>query len=201
MLGIESKLDLPTNKTSVIMLMGIQGSGKTLVTSKLSRFLQKRGYRVGLVGADTFRPGALTQMETYAKAIGVETFGNERLTDPVKVAIQGGKYFKEKKNVVIVDTAGRHKEEKGLLNEMETISSKINPDLSILVIDGTIGQQCYPQSVAFHNAVSVGGIIVTKLDGAAKGGGALAAAAATGAKILFIGTGERVDDLEIFSHT
>jgi signal recognition particle subunit SRP54 len=201
LLGTESKLDLPTSKTSVIMLIGIQGSGKTLVTSKLARFLQKRGYRVGLVGADTFRPGALTQMETYANAIGVETFGNERLTDPVKVAIEGVKYFKEKKNVVIVDTAGRHKEEKDLLNEMETISSKINPDLSILVIDGTIGQQCYPQSVAFHNAVPVGGIIVTKLDGAAKGGGALAAAAATGAKILFIGTGERVDDLEIFTPT
>jgi signal recognition particle subunit SRP54 len=200
-LGTESKLELPTNKVNVILLMGIQGSGKTLVAGKLARYLQKRGYKVGLVCADTFRPGAFVQLRTYAKDIGVDVFGDEKFDDSIKVAIEGLKYFKDKKNIIIVDTAGRHKEEKGLLEEMKLISSKIDPDLTLLVIDGTIGQQCYAQSEAFHKTVPVGGIIVTKLDGAAKGGGALAAAAATGAKILFIGTGERVDDLEAFSPT
>ncbi|MGQ9469391.1 MAG: signal recognition particle receptor subunit alpha [Nitrososphaerales archaeon] len=199
-LGTESKLEIPTKKFNVILLMGIQGSGKTLVAAKLARYLQKRGYKVGLVCADTFRPGALVQLRTYAKDIGVDVFGDEKFDDSIKVAVEGLKYFEGKKNVVIIDTAGRHKEEKGLLEEMRLISSKISPDLTLLVIDGTIGQQCYAQSEAFHKAVPVGGIIVTKLDGAAKGGGALAAAA-TGAKILFIGTGERVDDLEAFSPT
>ncbi|MEM3077991.1 MAG: signal recognition particle receptor subunit alpha [Nitrososphaerales archaeon] len=200
-LGTESKLELPTNKVNVILLMGIQGSGKTLVSAKLARYFQKKGYKVGLVCADTFRPGALVQLRTYAKDIGIEVFGDEKFDDSIKVASEGLKYFEDKKNVIIVDTAGRHKEEKGLLEEMKKISSEINPDLTLLVIDGTIGQQCYAQSEAFHKSVPVGGIIVTKLDGAAKGGGALAAAAATGAKILFIGTGERVDDLEAFSPT
>ncbi|MEM3383080.1 MAG: signal recognition particle receptor subunit alpha [Nitrososphaerales archaeon] len=200
-LGTESKLDLPTNKVNVILLMGIQGSGKTLVSAKLARYLQKRGYKVGLICADTFRPGALVQLRTYAKDIGIDVFGDEKFDNPIKVATEGLKYFRDKKNVIIIDTAGRHKEEKGLLEEMKQISNVIKPDLTLLVIDGTIGQQCYAQSEAFHKAVPVGGIIVTKLDGAAKGGGALAAAAATGAKILFIGTGERVDDLEVFSPT
>lgn len=200
-LGTESKLELPTNKVNIILLMGIQGSGKTLVSAKLARYLQKRGYKVGLICADTFRPGALVQLKTYAKDIGIDVFGDDKFDDPVKVVIEGLKYFGDKKNAIIIDTAGRHKEEKGLLEEMKQISSKINPDLTLLVIDGTIGQQCYAQSEAFHKTVPVGGIIVTKLDGAAKGGGALAAAAATGAKILFIGTGERVDDLEAFSPT
>ncbi|MCP8322223.1 MAG: signal recognition particle protein [archaeon] len=200
-LGTESKLELPTNKVNVILLMGIQGSGKTLVAGKLARYLQKKGYKVGLICADTFRPGALVQLRTYAKDIGLDVFGDEKFDDSIKVAIEGLRYFEDKKNVIIVDTAGRHKEEKSLLDEMKQISSKISPDLTLLVIDGTIGQQCYAQSEAFHKAVPVGGIIVTKLDGAAKGGGALAAAAATGARILFIGTGERVDDLEAFSPT
>ncbi|MCP8304475.1 MAG: signal recognition particle protein [archaeon] len=200
-LGTESKIDLPTNKVNVILLMGIQGSGKTLVAAKLARYLRKRGYKVGLVCADTFRPGALVQLRTYAKDVSVEVFGDEKFKDSIKVAVEGLRYFEDKENVIIVDTAGRHKEEKGLLDEMKHISSKINPALTLLVIDGTIGQQSYAQAEAFHKAVNVGGIIVTKLDGAAKGGGALTAAAATGARVIFIGTGERVDDLEAFSPT
>lgn len=201
-LGTEGKLDLPTEKLSTILMMGIQGSGKTTVVGKLARHLVKRGYRVGVVCADTYRPGAFIQLKTNAERAGVEVFGDEKEKDAVKLALHGVEYFKAQgKNAIIVDTAGRHKEEKGLLDEMKTISSKIKPDYTLLVIDGTIGQQCYAQADAFHKAVPVGGIIITKLDGAAKGGGALAAAAATGAKILFIGTGERIDDLEAFSPT
>ena len=134
--------------------------------------------------------------------VNVPVYGNEKSKDAVKVASEGVKTFREQgKTAIIVDTSGRHKEEKGLLDEMQQISNRINPDRVLLVIDGTIGQQCYNQAEAFHKTVPVGGIIITKLDGAAKGGGALAAAAATGARITFIGTGERIDDLEQFSPT
>src|SRR3989304_3232454 len=201
-LGEESPFTLPTDKNNVIMLIGLQGSGKTTVVGKLSRYLSKQGYNVGVVGADTFRPGALTQLQMLCEKVNVPVYGNEKSKDAVKVASEGVKTFREQgKTAIIVDTSGRHKEEKGLLDEMQQISNRINPDRVLLVIDGTIGQQCYNQAEAFHKTVPVGGIIITKLDGAAKGGGALAAAAATGARILYIGTGERIDDLEAFSPT
>ena len=128
-------------------------------------------------------------------------FAEEKEGDSVKVALDGKLHFETSKNLIIIDTAGRHKEEKGLLDEMNRIVSKVIPDQTILVVDGTIGQQCYNQALAFHQAAPVGEIIITKLDGAAKGGGALAAASATGARVLFIGTGERIDDLEEFVPT
>ncbi len=202
LMGSESKLDLPSTKTNIILMVGIQGSGKTTVTAKLARLLSKRGYRVGVVCADTFRPGALSQLKMLCDIIKVDLYGEEQAKESVEIALRGVTHFtKIGKNCVIVDTAGRHKEEKGLMEEMAQISSKVHPETTILVLDGTIGQAAYSQSQAFHEVVPLGGIIVTKLDGAAKGGGALAAAAATGAKILFIGTGERVDDLEVFSPT
>lgn len=201
-LGEEGKLDLPTNRTNVILMVGIQGSGKTTSIGKLARLLSKRNYRIGVVAGDTFRPGAVTQLKTICESIQVAVFGDEKEKNAAKVAKNGLQYFKDQgANIAIIDTAGRHKEESGLIEEMKEISKVTNPDLVFLVIDGTIGQAAFAQASAFHRAVPVGGIIVTKLDGAAKGGGALAATAATGARIYFIGTGERVDDLEQFSPT
>jgi signal recognition particle subunit SRP54 len=133
--------------------------------------------------------------------IGVEVYSEDKESDSVKVALNGRQYFEKTKNLILIDTAGRHKEEKGLLDEMTKIVSKVKPDFSILVVDGTVGQQIYNQALAFHQTAPVGGVIITKLDGAAKGGGALAASTATGARVLFIGTGERVDDLEEFVPT
>ncbi len=200
--GEEGRLDLPTNRTNVILMIGIQGSGKTTTIGKLARLLSKRGYRIGVVAADTFRPGAVTQLRTICDSISVPIYGDDKEKDSLRVARKGLTFFREQNsNVVIVDTAGRHKEEQGLLDEMREISKIVNPDMAFLIVDGTIGQTAYAQASAFHKAVPVGGIIVTKLDGAAKGGGALAATAATGAKIFFIGTGERVDDLEVFVPT
>lgn len=201
LLGKEGGVQLDKNKTNVMVMLGVQGSGKTTTTGKLARLFSKKGFRVGIVAADTFRPGAVTQLRTLASTSGVEVFSDEKEKDSVKVAKKGKKFFEETKNVIIVDTAGRHKEEKGLLQEMKGIIEGVKPDYNLLVIDGTIGQQCYNQAMAFHQASPIGGIIVTKLDGAAKGGGALAAAAATGAKIFYIGTGERIDDLEEFQPT
>jgi signal recognition particle subunit SRP54 len=198
-LGEETEFKLSHDKTSIILLAGIQGSGKTTITAKLARNLSKQGHKVGVVGADTFRPGALVQLKMLCEKIKVPVYGKENAKDSVKIASEGVKHFKTTdNNIIIIDTAGRHKEEAGLLKEMQDLNH-LNPDKVLLVIDGTIGQQCYSQAEAFHKIAPIGGIVITKLDGAAKGGGALAAAAATGAKIVFIGTGERVDDLEVFS--
>jgi signal recognition particle subunit SRP54 len=200
LLGGEGGLRLDKLKSNVMVMLGVQGSGKTTTTAKVARIFTRRGFKVGVVAADTFRPGAVTQLRTLCEASGIEVFSDEREKDSVKIAKEGRKHF-ESKNLVVIDTAGRHKEESGLLEEMKEIVGAVKPDYTILVVDGTIGQQCYNQALAFHRASPVGGIIVTKLDGAAKGGGALAASAATGAKIFYIGTGERIDDLEEFVPT
>src|SRR5919202_583025 len=189
-------------KQNVVLMLGIQGSGKTTVTAKLARWLTRHGYRVGVVGADTWRPGALTQLKMNCSKINVEVFGEEQNNNAVAIARNGLAFFKDQNlDVVIIDTAGRHKEEEGLLQEMSEMYKAVTPDLVLLVIDSTIGQGAFKQSEAFHKAASVGGIVITKLDGTAKGGGALAASAATGARVMFIGTGERIDDLEQFSLT
>ena len=195
-------LQFEPEKQSIILMLGIQGSGKTTVTAKVARWLSKQGYSVGVIGADTWRPGALTQLKMNCSRINTEVYGEEANTDALDIVRKGLAYFRMQNiDVVIVDTAGRHKEESGLLEEMRNMRNAINPNLVLLVIDGTIGQQAFNQAKAFHQAAEVGGIIVTKLDGSAKGGGVLSASAATGAKVLFIGTGERIDDLEVFSPT
>ena len=201
LLGGEGGMRLDKEKTSVIVMLGGQGSGKTTTTAKLARLYSKRGFKVGVVAADTFRPGAVAQLKTLVDSSGVDVYSDEKEKDSVKISKEGSKNFEGSKNLVIIDTAGRNKEETGLLQEMKEVVNGVKPDATVLVIDGTIGQQCYNQALAFHQAAPVGGIIVTKLDGAAKGGGALAASAATGAKVFFIGTGERIDDLEEFTPT
>src|ERR671939_1943510 len=189
-------------KQNIVLMLGIQGSGKTTVTSKLARWLTKHGYRVGVIGADTWRPGALTQLKMNCSKINIDVYGEEEVQDAVGIVKRGLEYFKPQTiDVIIIDTAGRHKEETSLLEEMNSMYKVAIPDLVLLTIDGTIGQQAYNQAKAFHEAAPVGGIIITKLDGTAKGGGALASAAATKAKVMFIGTGERLDDLEPFSPT
>ncbi|MEM4311971.1 MAG: signal recognition particle protein Srp54 [Nitrososphaerales archaeon] len=201
-MGKEPKIELPSNKVNVILMVGIQGSGKTTFTAKLARYFQRKGYRVGVVCADTYRAGALTQLRMLTSQVNIDLYGDEKNKDPIALAKLGIEHFKaQAKNLIIIDTAGRHKEEKGLLDEMNKISKEIKPDLTLLVIDGTMGQQCYSQAEAFHKATPVGGIVITKLDGTAKGGGALAASSATGAQILFISTGEKLDDIELFSPT
>ncbi len=184
-------------KKKVVMLVGIQGSGKTTVAAKLSRYFQKRGLKPAVICADTFRPGAYAQLQQLANRINVPLYGDPNSKDPVKIVNEGLKQFSEK-DVVIVDTSGRHKEEHELIKEMKTLEQKIKPDEVMLVIDGTIGQQALAQAKAFNEATPIGSILVTKLDGSARGGGALSAVAATGAPIKFIGTGEKIEDVEAF---
>ncbi len=202
LLGTEQQFSFQAGKTNRVLMLGIQGSGKTTITAKLAKHLTKQGYRVAVIGADTYRPGALTQLKTLCQKANIEIFGEENNKDSPQIVKNGLKHFENSNfDVIVIDTAGRHKEEKDLLEEMTQISKVANPDLALLVIDGTIGQQCYSQAEAFHKIVPVGGIVITKLDSSAKGGGALAAAAATGAQIMYVGTGERIDDLEKFSPT
>ena len=200
---IENPLPIKPGQTNKILMLGIQGSGKTTITAKLSKFLTKQGHTVKVIGADTHRPGALVQLRTMCEKADIEVYGQKDGTDPIKIIKDGLKHFESSSppNIILIDTAGRHKQEQELLDEMNKISKVISPDISLLVIDGTIGQQCHNQAKAFHEAVPVGGIIITKLDSSANGGGALAAAAETKAKVMYIGTGEKIDDIEHFSST
>ena len=202
LLGNETEFSFQPGKVNKVLMLGIQGSGKTTITSKLAKFLTKQGYKVGVIGADTYRPGALVQLKTMCEKSNVEVYGEENNKDSPQIVKKGLHHFENSNlDIILIDTAGRHKEEQDLLDEMKQISKVADPDLALLVIDGTIGQQCFNQAEAFHETVPVGGIVITKLDSSAKGGGAIAASAATGAQIMYIGTGERIDDIEQFSPT
>jgi signal recognition particle subunit SRP54 len=190
-------LRIEPGKRKVLMLIGIQGSGKTTVAAKIARYFQKRGLKPALVCVDTYRPGAYAQLQQLATRINVPIYGEPNSKDPVKLASNGLRQFTDS-DIVIIDTAGRHKEEQELIKEMMTLEKNIKPDEVMLVIDGTIGQQAMVQAKAFHEATPIGSILVTKLDGSARGGGALSAVAATGAPIKFIGTGEKIEDIEPF---
>ena len=190
-------LKIEPGKRKIIMLVGIQGSGKTTASGKLAKYFQKRGLKTALVCTDTYRPGAYDQLTQLASRINIPVYGEPKEKKSEKIAMRGLKQFKDYE-LVIVDTAGRHKEEKGLIDEMKRLEKVIKPDEAILVIDGTIGQQAAVQARALHEATPIGSILVSKLDGSARGGGALSAVAAIGAPIKFISSGEKLEDIEPF---
>jgi len=194
-----SKLTIEPGKTRVIMLVGIQGTGKTTAAVKLSRYYQKRGMRPAILCADTYRPGAYDQLKQLADKVNVPVYGETTSKNVLKTVKNGMKSFADlKHDLIIVDTAGRHKDEHELMSEMKSLAEQIKPDEIILAIDASIGQAAMSQAAAFNETTKIGSIFVTKLDGTAKGGGALSAVAATNAKIKFIGTGEKIDDIEQF---
>ncbi len=198
-LGESKEIDLEKDEPVRVLLVGLQGSGKTTSAAKLASHYKKRGYNPSLVAADTYRAGAYEQLSQLSEEIGVPLYGDSEADDAVKIAKEGVEKFEdESKDVILIDTAGRHREEEALMEEMKDISEEINPDEVILVIDGTLGQQAESQASAFKETTDFGSILVTKLDGTAKGGGALSAVAATGAPINFIGTGEKIEDIEKF---
>ena len=194
-----SKLTVEPGTTQVIMLVGIQGTGKTTAAVKLSRFYQKRGLRPAIICADTYRPGAFDQLKQLADKISVPVYGEPNSRDTLKIVKKGMEQFSNQKyNLIIVDTAGRHKDETELMSEMRDLAKQVQPNEIILAIDASIGQAAMSQAAAFNESTKIGSILVTKLDGTAKGGGALSAVAATHAKIKFVGTGEKIDDIEQF---
>ncbi len=195
-------LTINPGKPNLVMLVGIQGSGKTTTIGKLARYYQKRGIKTGVICADNFRPGAYSQLKQLAGMSNIPFWGDENGKDAVKLAKKGFSEMKKRGiELILLDTSGRHREETGLIKEMKNISKAVKPQEIILVIDGTLGQQAGSQAAAFKKATDIGSIVITKLDGSAKGGGALSAAAATQAPIKFIGTGEGMDAIEPFNPT
>lgn len=193
---IGKSTDIPL-KPQTIMMIGLQGSGKTTTTSKLARYFQRKGLKPGVVCADTFRPGAYQQLKTLCTKLNVAFYGEEGNPDAVGIVERGLKEL-EKNDILIVDTAGRHSLESDLITEMEEIHAVAKPDYKLLVLDGAIGQQASEQARAFNDSIGISGVVISKLDGTAKGGGALSAVSETNSSIAFIGIGETPDDLERF---
>lgn len=181
----------------VVVMVGLQGSGKTTTTVKLARFFQKKGLKAGVICADAFRPGAYDQLSQLCERIGVAFYGELENKNAVDITTRGIAELK-RYEVIIVDTAGRHALESDLILEMKAINDIARADQRFLVLDSGIGQQASEQARAFNAAIGLTGVIVTKLDGTAKGGGALSAVAEVGTGIAFIGTGETIDDFEKF---
>ncbi len=190
---------LPLDKQR-IMLVGIYGQGKTTSAAKIARFLQKKGLKVGLVQADTHRPGAYDQLKQLAGQIGASFYGDKEEKNSVKL-VKRLLAQTEKKDVLIIDTSGRHRLEKDLIDEMKSIAEVGKPGERLLIVDSTMGQAAGEQAKAFHEAIGLTGVVLTKMDGSAKGGGALSSVAETEAQIVFVGTGEKPDDIEIFDST
>jgi signal recognition particle subunit SRP54 len=191
---------LKKGKPNIVMFVGLQGSGKTTTCTKYAFHYMKKGWKVALVCADTFRAGAFDQLKQNATKCRIPFYGSYTEMDPVKIAEEGVTYFKKQNiELIIVDTSGRHKQEEGLFEEMKQVAEVTNPDDIIFVMDSHIGQACHLQASAFKKTVDIGSVIITKLDGHAKGGGALSAVTATESPITFIGTGEHFEDLEPFN--
>ncbi|MDH7507040.1 MAG: signal recognition particle protein Srp54 [Candidatus Thermoplasmatota archaeon] len=189
--------ELPFKK-QIIMMVGLYGQGKTTTCGKLAIYFKKKGLRPVLIAGDVHRPAAYEQLKQIAEQVKVPFYGDKNEKNAVKIVLDGLNKFKRTSDVIIVDTSGRHKLEKELIEEMKDIFKAIKPDEKLLVMDAAIGQEAGPQAKIFHEAVNITGIILTKLDGTAKGGGALSASAEVDAPILFIGTGEHVNDFEKF---
>ncbi len=195
--GEKSELNV-TKSPSKIMLIGLFGSGKTTTSGKLAKYFMKRGKKVCMVGLDVHRPAAMEQLEQVGKAINAQVFIQKGEKDAVKIYKHFEPEFK-KYDVVILDTAGRDALSVDLIEELKNIAQLAQADERLLVISADIGQAAQTQAKAFHEAGAISGVIVTKMDGTAKGGGALSACAVTGAPIKFIGIGEKVDDFEQFN--
>ncbi|MBI2136238.1 signal recognition particle protein [Candidatus Woesearchaeota archaeon] len=194
-----------------IMLVGLFGSGKTTTTGKIAKYFTKRGYKVALIGLDVHRPAAIDQIMQVGKAINVPVYsdkeialGAQKTGDINTAALRIYEKFEkqheyEKYDILIVDTAGRDALSEDLVEELKLLNGKIKPSENLLVLSADIGQAAQKQAQSFHDACGVTGVIITKLDGTAKGGGALSACNVTTANVKFIGVGEKVDDLEYFS--
>jgi signal recognition particle subunit SRP54 len=193
MLGEPRALPL---KPQTIMMVGLYGQGKTTTTGKLANHFRKKGLRVGVIAADVHRPAAHDQLEQLAEKVKVSFYGEKGGKDAAGIVTRGMAELKRKHDIIIVDTAGRDKLEASLIGEMERIFAAAKPDEKLLVMDAAVGQQAAIQAQAFHDAVGLTGVVITKMDGSAKAGGALSAVAQTKAPIVFIGTGEHVDELE-----
>jgi len=195
--GEESQIDTSAKPTR-IMLTGLFGSGKTTTAGKLARYFSKRGLKVALVQLDVYRPAALDQLQQLGKQITVPVFGTKAEKDPVKI-YRSCENELRKFDIAIVDTAGRDALSTELISELKTVAGVVKPNENLLVISADIGQAAEKQATAFHEACKITGVIITKLEGTARGGGALSACSISGAPVKFVGLGEKIEDLEKFN--
>jgi len=195
LLGKGEKINL--KKGDKILLVGIQGSGKTTTAAKLAKYYSKKGFKVGLICADTFRAGAYTQLMQLAEEVHVPFYGDPNEKISLNIIKKGLEILKDK-DVIIIDSEGRNKLDDDLMRDINIVYKEIKPEHVLLVLDGTIGQLAGEQAEAFKKSCNVTGVILTKLDGTAKGGGAISACKTTNAKVYFIGVGEHNDDFEEF---
>lgn len=194
-LGVESSIKL-TPQT--IMLVGLYGQGKTTSAGKLAKFFNRKGLNAGLIAADVHRVAAFEQLQQVAKSVNAQFYGVKGEKDPLKICKKGLKELEDTK-VRIIDTSGRDSLDQELIDEIKKVKAETNPDEVLLVMDATVGQQAGPQAKAVDDAVGITGVIITKMDGTGKGGGALSAVSEIKAPVYFIGTGEHMDDFEIFN--
>ena len=196
--GTESRLVLSSRLPAVVMLVGLQGSGKTTAAAKLASLLKQQGRSPMLIACDVYRPAAIDQLETLGRQLDVPVYRGET-SDPVTIARDGVREAVQRmRDVVIVDTAGRLHVDEEMMAEAARIKQAVTPDQILMVIDAMTGQDAVNAAVAFAERVDFDGVIITKLDGDARGGAALSVRAVTGRPIKFAGTGEKLDALEPF---
>lgn len=187
----------PPQKPRRVLLVGLYGAGKTTSCVKVAKWYSKRGLKAGVIAADVFRPAAIEQLRTLAEKNRIGFYGNEKEKNAAKIVKEGIEKLKEH-DLLICDSAGRSALDSELAKEIKAIDSAFNAEEKWLVIGADIGQVAKKQAQAFHELVRVNGVIITRMDGSAKGGGALTACHSTGARVYFIGIGEKVDDLQEF---
>lgn len=196
--GENERLEFASKPPTVIMLCGLQGSGKTTHAAKLAKMLKAKNHRPLLVACDIYRPAAIEQLKVVGEKAGVPVFemGKE---NPVKIANAAIRNAKDYGNdIVILDTAGRLHIDEALMNELKEVKAAVNPNEVLLVIDSMTGQDAVNVSKTFNELLDITGVILTKLDGDTRGGAALSVKAVTGKPIKFAGTGEKLDDIEVF---
>ena len=196
--GENARLEFNSKPPTVIMMAGLQGSGKTTHSAKLGKMLKAQNHRPMLVACDIYRPAAIDQLKVVGEKAGVPVFemGTE---NPVKIAKAAVRHAKDYGNdIVILDTAGRLHIDEKLMDELKIIKEEVNPDEILLVIDSMTGQDAVNVAKSFNEKLEITGVILTKLDGDTRGGAALSVKAVTGKPIKFAGTGEKLDDLEVF---
>ncbi len=191
------KKELKLEKKASIMFLGLYGAGKTTTIAKLGFYYAKRGRKVALLGLDTQRPAAMDQLEQMAKKAKLPAFVDKVEKDPIKI-IKNYKKDLEDYDLILIDTAGRDGLNKDLIKEIEKLNKTLKPDYRILVMPADIGQAAKTQSLEFQKALSIDGVIITRMDGTSKAGGALTACAETKAPVFFIGVGEQIHEIETF---
>lgn len=198
--GTESRIMISPKAPTIIMLVGLQGAGKTTTAGKLSVHLRKQGKHPMLVAADVYRPAAIKQLQVLGSQIDVPVYANETAgANPVEIAQAGIEEAKRLfKDIVIIDTAGRLAIDETLMDELANIKREVKPHEILLVVDAMIGQDAVGTAEAFNNYLGLDGVILTKMDGDARGGAALSIKAVTGTPIKFTGTSEKMDGLEVF---